>query len=159
MVLWFMAAKRPVHYGVGFGREAAKMSIFELDFGREAATYPFWHVFGRAAANLSIFEVDFGREEVTCPFWTCFWPWAANLSISSTFFEDMSNMFFLKMFKKKLYPWFETYIYHMTSYFPAFAVNCITSTLKSGVKTSEGSKKLLICKVWILSFLLHKKIM
>ena len=114
MVLWFMAAKRPVHYGVGFGREAAKMSIFavdfgrkaanlsifELDFGREAATCPFWHVFGRAAANLSIFEVDFGREEVTCPFLTCFWPRAANLSISSTFFEDMSNMFFLKTFKK-----------------------------------------------------------
>ena len=75
MVLWFMAAKRPVHYGVGFGREAAKLSIF---------------------------EVDFGREEVTCPFLTCFWPRAANLSISSTFFEDMSNMVFLKTFKKKL---------------------------------------------------------
>ena len=99
-----MAAKRPVHYGVGFGREAAKLSIFELDFGREAATCPFWHVFGRAAANLSIFEVDFGREEVTCPFLTCFWPRAANLSISSTFFEDMSNMFFLKTFKKNFTP-------------------------------------------------------
>ena len=59
MVLWFMAAKRPVHYGVGFGREAAKMSIFEADFGREAA-------------KLSIFEVDFGREAAKCPFLTCF---------------------------------------------------------------------------------------
>ena len=55
MVLWFMAAKRPVHYGVGFGREAAKMSIFAVDFGREAA-------------KLSIFELDFGREAATCPF-------------------------------------------------------------------------------------------
>ena len=69
MVLWFMAAKRPVPYGVGFGREAAKMSIFEADFGREAAKMSIFAVdFGREAANLSIFELDFGREAATCPF-------------------------------------------------------------------------------------------
>ena len=61
MVLWFMAAKRPVHFGVGFGRAAAKVSSFEVDFGREAAT-------------VSIFEVGFGREAATCPFLTWFWP-------------------------------------------------------------------------------------
>ena len=59
MILWFIAVKWPVHFGVGFGREAAKVSIF-------------WHNFDRKAATVSILDMNFERKQKGVRFWHYF---------------------------------------------------------------------------------------
>ena len=79
------------------------------------------------------------------------------LKIFTWFFvqKKAENSYFIN--QKFFTPWFETYIYHMTSYFPAFAVDCITSTLKKwGKKLVRGVKNFWFLKYELSAFFCTK---
>ena len=71
-----MAAKRPVRFGVGFGREAANVSVFDIILAAKAKVSVFEEGLGYEAATVSIFDVFLprnGQGQPRCPFLRRVW--------------------------------------------------------------------------------------